>query len=261
MSQFAGKVALITGGNTGIGRAAAIEFAKQGAQVVVSGRREKEGHDAIAEIKALGGEAIFIKADVSKASDVKSMIEQTLATFSRLDFAFNNAGVEQALTPLPDQTEETYDQIMDINVKGVWLSLKHEIPAMLKTGGGAIVNVSSISALRPRGLTAYSVSKGAVIALTRAMAVDHGPEGIRVNCVAPGPVYTPMVYQRGMSPASRDRRRKASALGIEGTGWDIGHAVRFLMSDFARYITGHTLVVDGGTSLSAPERDAGGSGG
>ena len=126
MSQFAGKVALITGGNAGIGRAAAIEFAKQGAQVVVSGRREKEGHDAIAEIKALGGEAIFIKADVSKASDVKSMIEQTLATFSRLDFAFNNAGVEQALTPLPDQTEETYDQIMDINVKGVWLSLKHD---------------------------------------------------------------------------------------------------------------------------------------
>jgi NAD(P)-dependent dehydrogenase (short-subunit alcohol dehydrogenase family) len=121
--------------------------------------------------------------------------------------------------------------------------------------------VSSISALRPRGLTAYSVSKGAVIALTRAMAVDHGQEGIRVNCVAPGPVYTPMVYQRGMSAASRDRRRTASALKVEGTGWDIGHAVRFLLSDFARYITGHTLVVDGGTTLSAPERDSGGAGG
>jgi len=160
-----------------------------------------------------------------------------------------------------DESEESWRRLMTVNVDSMFLAAKHAIPAMRKTGGGAIVNVSSISALRPRGLTAYSVSKGAVIALTRAMAVDHGPEGIRGNCVAPGPVYTPMVYQRGMSPASRDRRRKASALGIEGTGWDIGHAVRFLFSDFARYITGHTLVVDGGTSLSAPERDAGGSSG
>jgi NAD(P)-dependent dehydrogenase (short-subunit alcohol dehydrogenase family) len=139
MSEFAERVALITGGNAGIGRATAIEFAKQGAKVVVSGRREKEGNEVTAEIKALDGEAIFVKTDVSKESDVKAMIERTLATFGRLDFAFNNAGVEEALTPLPDQTEETYDQIMDINVKGVWLSLKHEIPAMLKTGGGAIV--------------------------------------------------------------------------------------------------------------------------
>src|SRR5262249_49780736 len=114
---------------------------------------------------------------------------------------------------------------------------------------------------RPRGLTAYSVSKGAVIALTKAMAVDHGPEGIRVNCVAPGPVYTPMVYQRGMSPAARDRRRTASALKIEGTGWDIGHAAPYLLSDFARYITGKVLVVGGGAPLSGPERDTGGAGG
>jgi NAD(P)-dependent dehydrogenase (short-subunit alcohol dehydrogenase family) len=126
---------------------------------------------------------------------------------------------------------------------------------MRRGGGGAIVNVSSISALRPRGLTVYSVSKGAVIALTRAMAVDHGPEGIRVNCVAPGPVYTPMVYAGGMSPAARERRRNASVLQREGTGWDIGHAVRFLLSDYAKYITGQTLVVDGGTTLTAPERD------
>jgi NAD(P)-dependent dehydrogenase (short-subunit alcohol dehydrogenase family) len=144
---------------------------------------------------------------------------------------------------------------MQVNVDTMFLAARHAIPAMKRAGGGAIVNVSSISALRPRGLTAYSVSKGAVIALTRAMAVDHGPDGIRVNCVAPGPVYTPMVYARGMSDAARDRRRKASVLGIEGTGWDIGHAVRVLLSDHARYITGHTLVVDGGTTLTAPERD------
>jgi len=150
---------------------------------------------------------------------------------------------------------------MTVNVDTMFLAAKHAVPVMRRVGSGAIVNVSSISALRPRGLTAYSVSKGAVIALTRAMAVDHGPENIRVNCVAPGPVYTPMVYERGMSPAARDQRRKASALAIEGTGWDIGHAVRFLLSDFARYITGHTLVVDGGTTLTAPARDAGGSGG
>jgi len=147
MSQFAGKVALITGGNAGIGRAAALEFAKHGAKVVVSGRREKEGHDVIAELTALGGDAIFVTTDVSQERDVKAMIAQTLATFGRLDYAFNNAGVEQALTPLPEQTEETYDQIMDINVKGVWLSLKHEIPAMLKTCGGAIVNNASVAGL------------------------------------------------------------------------------------------------------------------
>jgi NAD(P)-dependent dehydrogenase (short-subunit alcohol dehydrogenase family) len=138
----------------------------------------------------------------------------------------------------------------------MFLAAKHAIPAMIKTAGrGAIVNISSISALRPRGLTAYTASKGAVIALTRAMAIDHAAAGIRVNCVAPGPVYTPMVYARGMSAATRDTRRKASALGLEGTGWDIGHAVRFLLSDHARYITGQTLVVDGGVTLQSPARD------
>ncbi|HSE91987.1 MAG TPA: SDR family oxidoreductase, partial [Methylomirabilota bacterium] len=155
-----------------------------------------------------------------------------------------------------DESEESWRRLMQVNVDTMFLAGRHAIPAMKRAGGGAIVNVSSISALRPRGLTAYSVSKGAVIALTRAMAVDHGPDGIRVNCVAPGPVYTPMVYTRGMSAVAREQRRKASVLGLEGTGWDIGHAVRFLLSDHARYITGHTLVVDGGTTLTAPERDS-----
>src|SRR5207247_3255507 len=144
-SHVAGSVVLITGGNAGIGRAAALEFAKQGAKVVVSGRREREGEEVVAGIKASGGEAIFVGADVSKERDVKAMIERTLATYGNTDCAFNNAGIEQALTPLPDQTEDTYDRIMDINVKGVWLSLKHERPAMLKTGGGAIVNSASMA--------------------------------------------------------------------------------------------------------------------
>jgi NAD(P)-dependent dehydrogenase (short-subunit alcohol dehydrogenase family) len=138
----------------------------------------------------------------------------------------------------------------------MYLASRHAIPAMIETaGGGAIVNVSSISALRPRGLTPYSTSKGAVIALTRAMAVDHGKEHIRVNCVAPGPVFTPMVYADGMTDEARERRRRASVLGIEGSGWDVGHAVRFLLSSHARYITGQTLVVDGGVTIQAPARN------
>jgi NAD(P)-dependent dehydrogenase (short-subunit alcohol dehydrogenase family) len=144
---------------------------------------------------------------------------------------------------------------MQVNVETMFLTSKYAIPAMLESGGGgAIVNISSVSALCPRGLTSYSTSKGAVIALTRAMAVDHGPEGIRVNCVAPGPVYTPMVYGRGMSDELRAKRAGASVLGIEGSGWDVGMAVRFLLSDHARYITGQTLVVDGGMTLRGPER-------
>jgi len=158
-----------------------------------------------------------------------------------------------------DEPQEKWQRMMRLNVESMFLASKHAIPAMKKTaGGGAIVNISSISALRPRGLTIYTTTKAAIIGLTRAMAVDHGKDGIRVNCVAPGPVYTPMVYARGagMSAAARENRRKASVLGIEGSGWDIGHAVRFLMSDHARYITGHTLVVDGGVTLRAPERES-----
>jgi NAD(P)-dependent dehydrogenase (short-subunit alcohol dehydrogenase family) len=262
---LAGKVAIVTGGGAagdgiGNGRASAILLSRAGTRVVVVDRDVALAKRTVEMIEAGGGEALAFQADVTRASDCAAMVEAALDRFGHLDFLDNNVGIGSRGSVV-DETEESWRRLMTVNIDSMFLAAKHAIPAMRRAGGGAIVNVSSISALRPRGLTAYSVSKGAVIALTRAMAVDHGPEGIRVNCVAPGPVYTPMVYQRGMSSASRDRRRKASALGIEGTGWDIGHAVRFLLSDFARYITGHTLVVDGGTSLSAPERDAGGSGG
>jgi NAD(P)-dependent dehydrogenase (short-subunit alcohol dehydrogenase family) len=247
MSQFVGKVALITGGNAGIGRAAAIEFAKQGAKVVVSGRREKEGREVIGEIKALGGEGIFVKTDVSKASDAKVMIEQTLATFGRLDFAFNNAGIEQALTPLPDQSEESYDQIMDINVKGVWLSLKHEIPAMLKTGGGAIVNNSSVAGLIGVATAPiYVASKHAVNGLTKSVALEYAKQNVRVNAVAPGPIETRMYHDFAKVPEVRQALQGAIPIGRIGQPEEIASTVVWLCSDGASFITGQIFPVDGG---------------
>ena len=150
------------------------------------------------------------------------MVEAALTQFGRLDFLDNNVGIASTGSVV-EEDPQRWRRLMQVNVDSMFLASRHAIPAMIRTaGGGAIVNIASIAALRPRGMTAYSVSKGAVIALTRAMAVDHGPDGIRVNCVAPGPVYTPMVTAAGMSEAARERRRKASVLGIEGTGWDVG---------------------------------------
>jgi len=207
----------------------------------------------VAMIKDDGGEAVALEADLTRDEDCAAMVKTALDRFGRLDFLDNNVGIGSRGSVV-DETQENWRRVMQVNVETMFLASKHAIPAMIRGGGGAIVNVSSISALRPRGLTVYSASKGAVIALTRAMAVDHGRDGVRVNCVAPGPMYTPMVYQRGMSPEARERRRRASVLQLEGTGWDIGQAVRFLLSDHARYITGQTLVVDGGATLSGPER-------
>src|SRR5215467_10307376 len=226
MSEFTGKVALITGGNAGIGRATAIEFAKHGAKVVITGRREKEGHEVIAEIKALSGEAIFVKTDVAKEKDVKAMIERTLETFGRLDYAFNNAGIEETLTPLPNQTEEAYDQIMDINVKGVWLSLKHEIPAMLKTGGGAIVNNSSIAGLIAVAMTPiYIASKHAVIGLTKSVALEYARQNIRVNAIAPGTIETRMLYEVAKDPQVREMFASSTPVGRVGRPDEIASTV------------------------------------
>src|SRR3989442_2475448 len=230
------KVAIVTGGGAagdgiGNGRAAAILLARAGTRVIVVDRDLALAKRTVEMIEASGGQGLAFQADMTRASDCAAVVEAAMDRYGRLDYLDNNVGIGSRGSVV-DETEESWRRLMNVNLDTMFLAAKHTIPAMRRTWGGAIVNVSSISALRPRGLTAYSVSKGAVIALTRAMAVDHGPEGIRVNCVAPGPVYTPMVYQRGMSAAARDQRRKASTLGIEGTGWDIGHAVRFLLSDF-----------------------------
>jgi len=249
----------VTGGGAaadgiGNGRAAAILLAKAGAKVVVADRDLKLAQRTVEMIESAGGQGTALEVDVTRASDCAALVKTAVERYGRLDLLDNNVGIGSRGSVV-DLAEDEWRRVMQINVETMFLVAKHAIPAMRRAGGGAIVNVSSISALRPRGLTAYTASKGAVIALTRAMAVDHGHEGIRVNCVAPGPVYTPMVYARGMSPKARETRKNASVLKQEGSGWDIGHAVRFLLSDYARYITGHTLVVDGGTTIVAPDRD------
>ena len=254
-----GRVAIVTGGGAegdgiGNGRAACILLARAGARVLVVDRQRELAGRTVEMIVEENGEAAAWSADVTHGDDCEAMVAAALHRWARLDILVNNVGVGSRGTVV-DEPIEAFERVMRINVESMVLASKHAIPAMIETGdGGSIVNISSISALRPRGLTSYSTSKGAVIALTKAMAVDHGADGIRVNCVAPGPVYTPMVFSRGMSDEARDRRRRASLLGIEGTGWDIGHAVCFLASERARYVTGHVLVVDGGTIVAGPSR-------
>lgn len=253
------KVALIAGGGAvgdgiGNGRAAALLLARAGARVVVVDRDEALARRTVEMIAAEGGRATAIGADLTDEAQCRATVDEAVRRMGRLDFLDNNIGIVSTKTVV-DEAVDHWRRVMQVNVEAMYLTAKYAVPAMIRTaGGGAIVNVSSISALRPRGLTAYSASKGAVIALTRAMAVDHGKDGIRVNCVAPGAVFTPMVATVGMSAEARERRRKASLLGIEGTGWDVGNAVRFLLSERARFITGHTLVVDGGTTLMGPPR-------
>jgi NAD(P)-dependent dehydrogenase (short-subunit alcohol dehydrogenase family) len=255
---LAGKTAIVTGAGAagdgiGNGRAAAILLARAGARVLVVDRQFALAERTVAMIAAEGGTASAHACDVTDNSDCRAMVATALDRYGRLDLLDNNVGIGSRGSVV-EETEENWQRVMRVNVESMFLVAKHAIPAMIRGGGGAIVNIASVAALVGGGLTAYSTSKGAVISLTRSMAVDHGKDGIRVNCVAPGPVYTPMVYAGGMSDEMRDRRRRASVAEIEGTGWDIGYAVRFLLSTQARYITGHVLVVDGGVTLSPPSR-------
>ena len=257
---FQGKVAIVTGGGAagdgiGNGRAACLLLAAAGVQVVVVDHDLALAQRTVEMLTEAGGHGVAYAADVTDENQCWDMVAAVVGQLGRVDFLVNNVGIGSRGSVVAEEPS-AWRRVMQVNVESMFLASKAAIPEIVRTAqGGAIVNISSISALRPRGLTTYSTSKGAVIALTKAMAVDHGPEGIRVNCVAPGPVYTPMVYGRGMSEAARDQRRRASVLGLEGTGWDIGNAVRFLLSNQARYITGHVLVVDGGATLVGPARE------
>ena len=257
-----GKAAIVAGGGAagdgiGNGRAAAILLARAGARVFVVDRSLELAEGTVRMIAAEGGEAAAHEADLTDEDQCAAMVAAALARFGRIDVLDNNVGIA-SLDTVVAETQSRWERVMQVNVEAMFLTSKHVIPAMAESGdGGSVVNISSIAALRPRGMTAYSTSKAAVVGLTRAMAVDHARDGIRVNCIAPGPVYTPMVYADGMSDAAREQRRKFSLLGVEGTGWDVGRAVLFLSSGWARYITGQTLVVDGGGTLGGPPRAAG----
>jgi len=254
-----GKVAIVSGGGArgegiGNGRAAAILLARSGTKVIVADRELARAEQTVATIADEGGSAAAVAFDATDEGDCMRLVETTLSRFGRLDFLDNNIGIGSRGSVVVETAAE-FRRVMEVNVESMFLLSKYAVPAMIESAqGGAIVNIASISALRPRGLTAYTTSKAAVIGLTRAMAVDHGQDNIRVNCICPGPIYTPMAVGRGMSDAAREQRKSASLLNVEGTGWDIGHAVRFFFSNHARFITGQVLVVDGGVTLKSPER-------
>jgi NAD(P)-dependent dehydrogenase (short-subunit alcohol dehydrogenase family) len=248
-TSFENKVALVTGGTSGIGKAAALALATAGAKVVVAGRRENEGREVVQAIGKLGGKALFVKTDVSHEADVKALVDKAVATFGRLDFAFNNAGVEGALNlPTDQQTEENFRHVFDINVLGTLFSMKHEIPAILKNGG-AIVNTSSVvGQVGLPGYGVYTASKHAVNGLTRSAALEVAKQGVRVNAVAFGTIDTPMVDrfvgEAKTNNAQRDWLASVHPLGRLGTVEEAAQAVVALLEN--PFITGSILAVDGG---------------
>lgn len=243
-----GKVAVVTGGTSGIGRETAILFAKAGAKVVVAGRREAEGEETVAKIREEGAEALFVRTDVSKAADVETLIQRTVTEYGHLDIAFNNAGIEGAFGPIIRQSEEDFDRTISVNLKGVWLCLKYEIRQMLKQGaGGAIVNMASVLGLvGSAGVSGYSASKHGVIGLTKTAALENAKAGIRVNAVCPGFVETPMSDRTLRIPAARKYAVSCHPIGRLGTSTEIAQAVLWMCSDQASFMTGEALALDGG---------------
>jgi len=241
---FSGKVVLVTGGTSGIGKATAIEFARAGAKVVLSGRREKEGAQVVAEIKKLGGEAAFVRADIAKDADVKAMVKFAVDKFGKIDIAFNNAGVEW-VGPLDQATEAEYHRVFDTNVWGVLNSMRHEIPVMLKNGGGIIVNTSSVAGhVGFPQVSVYIASKHAVEGLTKSVALEFAKQNIRINAVAPGPITTEM-WDR-FAREAKEQITATIPVGRVGAAEEIAAAVLYLASDAAKFTIGTSLVVDGG---------------
>lgn len=247
MAQFAGKVVLVTGGGSGIGKASAVAFAREGAEVIIADVAVKDGEDTVRTIEEANGKAIFIKTDVSQATEVKALIKKTIATYGRLNCAFNNAGILGSSASTVACTEENWDRVININLKGMWLCMKYEIPHMREQGGGAIVNMSSVAGLMTSYLQrfpAYNASKHAVIGLTKSAAVEYARAGIRINALCPGFIHTPMnIHQTSELQVLASNR---VPIGRLGTPEEIAEAAVWLCSETASFITGQALVTDGG---------------
>ena len=252
-NRSSGKVALVTGGASGIGRACAQLFAKEGASVVVSDVALEGGQQTVRLIEGLieedGGDVSFVEADVSKAAQVEALVGRTVETYGRLDYAFNNAGIEGRMaTNTADYPEEDWDRVIAINLKGVWLCMKHEIPQMLSQGAGSIVNNSSVEGLVGlEGTSAYAASKHGVVGLTKTAALEYAQSGIRVNAVCPGLIRTPMVERYSRGDAEIEAQFAAvEPVGRMGSAEEVGEAVVWLCSEAASFVTGHAMAVDGG---------------
>lgn len=248
MSEWKEKVALVTGGSTGIGRATAVAFAREGARVVVADVNQAEGEETVSRIRAAGGEALFVRADVSRSAEVKALVERTLATYGRLDCAFNNAGIEGVMIPTVECTEENWDRVIAVNLTSAFLCMKHELAHMLKVGRGSIVNCASIAGLVGfPNAPAYVASKHGMVGLTRTAALETAKSGIRVNAICPGVVRTPMVDRATHGdPAIEAAFVASQPIGRMGNPEEIASAVLFLCSDAASFITGQAIAADGG---------------
>lgn len=246
--EFEGKTVLITGGAAGIGRIAALAFAREGARVVVSDVDVPRGKETVEMIEEEGGEALFVQADVSKAEDVRRMVQETVDAYGGLDCAFNNAGIEGEQAPTGQGTEENWDRVIDINLKGVWLSMKEEIPAMLKRGGGVIVNMSSVAGrVGFQNLPAYVASKHGVLGLTKTAALDYATQDIRVNAVCPGVIHTEMIDRvTGGDPETLEAYANMAPMERMGRPEEVAAAVVWLCSDQASFVTGEAITIDGG---------------
>lgn len=250
--RLAGKVAIVTGAGSrgpglGNGKAAAILFAREGARVLCVDQVAGRAQETVETIGAEGGQAVAFAADVTRDADCQAMVDAAVGRWGGLDVLHNNVGIESR-HDLADTTEEEWDRVMAVDLKSMFLATRAAVPALTARGGGAVTCVSSVAALRGHGRTAYAAAKAGVLGFVRSVAVQLGPRGIRVNAIAPGMVWTPMVEALG--PEARQRRRAAAPLGTEGTGWDVGWGAVYLASDEARWVTGQVLVIDAGLSAT-----------
>jgi NAD(P)-dependent dehydrogenase (short-subunit alcohol dehydrogenase family) len=250
--RLRGKVAIVTGAGSrgpglGNGKATAILFAREGARVLCVDEVPERAEETVSLVRAEGGEAALFRADVTRAADCEAMVDAAVQRWGGLDVLHNNVGIESR-KDLLETTEEEWDRVLAVDLRSVFLATRAAVPAMLARGGGSVICVSSIAAMRGHGRTAYAAAKAGILGFVRSVAVQLGPKGIRVNAIAPGTVWTPMVASLG--PEARERRRQATPLGTEGTGWDVGWGAVYLASDESRWVTGQVLVIDAGLTAT-----------